>query len=435
MYPLLQRRLSPAVRKAVGAFAIILISLRVTSQDHAANSAQILTSAPSVIMSTNDMQDNGVMFGDEPIGFISEDSGGHVIAFSGGGSFSGIDRHGSFPAGTYKFAGTLDHLVPSLGADHRPHYSLTTGLEEPSPDGSDFDRDYAGGGPTYSVLVPDQHKGTTVKHVLLQLYHGEYHYGHPSSMPAYGGTGLAVSSDSGTSFKKLGQILYPHLAREDYLKTNPTGGLWSDAAMVAADSSGRHVSNLSSSIEDYGSIYYYFLFTERNAPEETPNSISIARIKAGELLKAIAERRPPVLHKYFNTTGGANEGKDFFTEPALRGRSTPVITPGRFEFINSPYVIYDSHIRKFILSYQISQKRIVIRTADNLYNWSLPIEVVNLEHDEDQRLFNPSMVALGSDPQLSDGQFYIYYLQRRSEKTGLREPRLMRVKVTLNPRS
>ena len=376
------------------------------------------------------------MFGDEPIGFIRNESNGNVVAFSAGGSFSGIDKRGAFPSGTYMFTGTFDHLVPSLGVDHRPHYLLTTGLDQRSPDGSDFDRDYAGGGPTYSFPVLHKQKGiVSVQRVLLQVYHGEYHYGHPASMPAYGGSGLAVSSDSGASFNKLGQILYPHLARQDYLRTNPKGGLWSDGAMIAADSSGHYVSNVLPTAKHYGSIYFYFLFTERNAPEETGNSVSLARIKASELMEAVAQRRTPVLHKYFNPVGTGKREKEFFTEPGLGGRSTPVINPGRLEFINSPYVIYDSQIKKFILSYQVSQKRIVIRTADDLYHWSLPVKLVNLEHDEDQRLFNPSMVGLGADPQVSIGEFYVYYLQRSDTKVGLREPRLMRVKVTLNSHS
>jgi hypothetical protein len=194
--------------------------------------------------------------------------------------------------------------------------------------------------------------------------------------------------------------------------------------MIAGDSSGHRVSN--------GSQYYYFLFTDRNGLQETGNSISLARVKSDDLTKAIAQQRTPVLHKYFVPSGGRKMGQDFFTEAGLGGRSTPVISPGRFEFINSPYVIYDSKLKKFILSYQVNQKKIVIRTADDLYHWSFPVEVVNLERYEDQRLFNPSLVGLGADPQVSGGEFYVYYLQRSVAKTGLREPRLMRVKVTLN---
>jgi hypothetical protein len=103
----------------------------------------------TTMMSSAEMNENGLMFPDEPIGFVPTSKPGQYLAFAAGGSFSGIRRNA--PAGTYKFAGTLDHLVPDKTGPQGPEFSLTAGRVQPSPDGSDFDRDYAGGGPTYEV--------------------------------------------------------------------------------------------------------------------------------------------------------------------------------------------------------------------------------------------------------------------------------------------
>ena len=47
------------------------------------------------------------------------------------------------------FVGTPDKLMPAQFNGSYPKPSLELGRLQPSPDGSDFDRDYAGGGPTY----------------------------------------------------------------------------------------------------------------------------------------------------------------------------------------------------------------------------------------------------------------------------------------------
>ena len=84
-----------------------------------------------------------------PMGVLRAPSGKYFIFAPGAGIA------GNPPQGTYKFVGTLDHFVPAKrGANNLPQPSMVLGRLQPSPDGSDFDRDYGGGGPVYLSMVP-----------------------------------------------------------------------------------------------------------------------------------------------------------------------------------------------------------------------------------------------------------------------------------------
>ncbi len=421
-------------------FFLILFSCSASNPAYS-QEIQFVTGPVATIMSTADMNANGLMFMDEPIGFIKTKNG--YKAFSAGGSFNGVGNNAKLPAGTYAFAGTLNHLEPAVRKGEWPSYSLTSGRVQPSPDGSDFDRDYAGGGPTYNILVPSNNSSRSVlklkqegnlRHVLLQIYHGEYQYYYPKGMPAYGGSGLAISLDEGITFKKIGQILYPYLSREDYLKTNPSGGLWADGAMIEADNEGHYINHcfVSNGPLEKNRSYYYIIFTDRNSIEESGNSIALARVDNTDMWAALEKGKAPTVHKYFNPVGSVVHNTGFFTEPGIGGRSTPIIVPRKNEHINSPFIIWNVYIKKYILSYQSNQKKIMLQTSDNLYQWSPPTEIVGLDVNSDQKVFNPTMVGLKDSPEILGKNFYVYYLQRTATNNGLIEPRIQRVEVTIS---
>jgi hypothetical protein len=91
-------------------------------------------------------------------------------------------------------------------------------------------------------------------------------------------------------------------------------------------------------------------------------------------------------------------------------------------------IAYDGFESKFILLYQYNQKHISLRSADNLFDWSQPSNVVDLDATDDQRLFYPSLAGTSANPARPGKRFYIYYLERGP---GNHKPRLMRTTITV----
>jgi hypothetical protein len=412
---------------------LLLIGISIILQQSIATaqtsrSFQFKVEETTTIMTTENMNTNGLMFPDEPIGFVQTSKPGQYLAFAAAGSFSGI--RGKAPAGTYEFKGTLEHLMPANTSAQGPKYSLTGGRVQPSPDGSDFDRDYAGGSFTYLTEVKAHQP------VLLQIYHGEYEYFYPKGLPAYGGGGLAVSYDNGNTFTKIGQILYPQLSRKDYLATNPKGGLWCDGSMIEADGNGHYIAGNSKSIDQNSKnskdIYEYLVFTDHNSAQEIGNVIGLARARKNDVMNAVANNRAPVFYKYYNPQGNLVFDEKFFVEPGIGGKSTPIVN-GNNQAINSPDIVYDTYIQKYILSYQYNQTYIVLQTSNDLMHWSAPVIVVNISSQSNERLFNPSIIGADIDGNIPERRFYIYYLQREmGPNHNLFNPRLQRISITIN---
>jgi hypothetical protein len=274
--------------------------------------------------------------------------------------------------------------------------------------------------------------------VLIQIYHGEFHYFYPKGMPAYGGSGLALSYDGGNTFKKIGQILYPHLSRSEYLTTNPVGGLWSDAAMIEADGDGHYPdkdgkgSHEQEDIRHRENTYEYLVFMDHDSAREVGNVVGIARARKADVLDALKSNKAPVFYKYFNPKGALVFDGKYFTEPGIGGNLTSVAGQQN-QAINSPGIVYDVYIHQYILSYQYNQRFIVLQTSDDLLHWSAPTVVSELPLQGVARLFNPSIAGTGPDPDQPGQQFYLYYLERDvSPGHGLINPRLRRVLIRID---
>ena len=303
----------------------------------------------------------------------------NIWAFAGGGSTAGLGPgQGIVPFGTYKFIGTLDHLAPGKMGPQWPAYSLTKGVLQPSPDGRQFDRDYGAGGPIYAI------PGSSA---LLQIYHGEYYCPPPTGH--YGGSGMAVSRDGGDTFTKIGQILSPHVSQNEFCQSGTKGGFWADGAMIAADADGRH--------SGAGDTYEYILFVDHNSLGEPYIGISIARASKADVFTAISKGQAPQFKKYYNPSNAPGPLGQFFTEPGLGGSSTPIVAISKY-FIGTPGVLYNSDIHKFILYYQYNQQHIAVQTSENLFAWSPPQNIVDVDPSANVRLFYPSMVGSGANP-------------------------------------
>jgi hypothetical protein len=386
------------------------------------------------------------MFPDGPLGFVRQEGRDSYYIFGSGGSFNGVGTSAHLPAGSYRFAGTLESFHPAETRNGWPVWSLTSGSQQPSPDGTDFDRDYAGGGSTYALAASDSHasidvicrgtsmvgeKPVTRRDVMLQIYHGEFHLLAPKGMPAYGGSGMAISCDGGVTFEKIGQILAPHVTREEFLAAHLTGGMWADGAMIAADAQGeRNCETAVCGGQHEG--YYYLVFTDHSAPDEHFTGLSIARVRAGDLLKAIRERRPPQFRKYYNPDGAQTTERDYFTEPGIGGRSTPVVL-ATGQYMNTPGVVYDANLRRFVLYYQVNQKQVELRTSKNLVSWSPPAVAFRLDPASARRVYYPSVAGDGTDPQVLGQKFYLYFLVREQTDNRFANPKLLRERVSVTP--
>jgi len=389
-------------------FVVSLASgLAVLACPMAAQAESFTVSPPTTIFTPQQLGQFGIDFPDGAIGVIRSE--GQYLIFGAGGSFGGIGPGGN-ATGTYKFAGTLSSFAPAQNTSpQHPIPSLQTGRVQPSPDGRDFDRDYAGGGPTYKYMVD----GTPE---LVHVYHGEFHPNYPAGLPFYGGSGMAVSTNEGSSFAKIGEIIAPSMTLQEFIASG-SQGLPIDGFIIEGDANGRPVgSGLS---EDQ--IYLYDIFSDRNA-SDAHDSFAIARIKKSDLIEAVSFHRAPLFKKYYAPSGG-------FTQPGLGGSFTPIVTQGT-DALAWPQAVYCSYLNKFLLFYQTNQRMIQVRIASNLMDWSAPITLVN--NPNDPRTFYPAVSGMKHDQFRLDKEFYLFY-QRRFTNTNPANPTYYRSVVTISP--
>jgi hypothetical protein len=276
-----------------------------------------------------------------------------------------------------------------------PLPSMKLGRLQPSPDGTDFDRDYAGGGPVFLLDAGG------AKPLLVSVYHGEYHTDEAKVHVEYGGTGLAVSRDDGAWFVKLGEILSPHATRQE--SQAQKRNVFADGNLIEADVNGNAVEGAGNGRE----IYFYSVFSDRQSVTD-PQGFGVARVKKSDAVAAIARRQAPRFKKYYAPAGAAGRGADRFTEPGIGGRSTYVVAEK--DYIATPQVRYDSHLRQFILVYQQNQSSVWVRTATDLFHWSKPTALV-APVAATKKVFYPSLVGEGPDPTVLGQRFFVYYVE------------------------
>jgi hypothetical protein len=374
-----------------GGTLALLMLLMLIALAGGAGAATFTTGPPAPIWTLKDREASGLFFfPDMPIGVVKGPRGKYLIFAPG----TGKGAKGA-PNGTYEFTGTLDRIAPARKGANGPLPSMKLGRLQPSPDKTDFDRDYAGGGPVFFLAAGGP------KPLLISVYHGEYHADEPKVPPSYGGTGLAFSQDDGASFVKLGEILSPHATRQESQARKQD--VFADGSLIEADVNGNAVAGTDSGQE----IYFYSVFSDRQSMTE-PQGFGIARVKKSDAVAAIARRQAPRFKKYYAPAGAASSGGDHFTEPGIGGRSTYVVAEK--DYIATPQVRYDSHLRQFILVYQQNQNSVWVRTATNLFHWSQPTALV-APVAATKKVFYPSLVGEGADPTVLGQRFFVYYVE------------------------
>ena len=100
--------------------------------------------------------------------------------------------------GSYRFGGSLAALSAPYGCR-----ALVTPSSTGDPNSYTFDQDYAGGGPVLAVVSAAGAPG------ILHIYHGEAHGGTcgTSGHCTYASLGMAISTDGGATFSKLGEVV------------------------------------------------------------------------------------------------------------------------------------------------------------------------------------------------------------------------------------
>lgn len=366
----------------------------------------VVTTGPlTSIWTKQDRLNEGLFYyPDIPIGVVRKPDRSQYLFFAPG---TGLNQ-ATQPNGEYISSGTLDQFAPAIKGPGGPLPSMKSGLLQPAPDG-DYDRDYAGGGPTYVLSAPEYRlKGTLNREngetpLLILLYHGEVHPDAGKGLPFYGVSALAVSRDEGESFVKIGEILSPHSTLDD---TTTTGlSVTADGALVEADDNGFPVADSSADREH---TYIYCLFSDRVIPD-SPSGFSLARVTKQDFIEAVLKGHAPVFKKYYRPSAAEPASRSaLFTEPGIGGNSTFVVTQPR-NYIATPQVHFSSALRKFVLVYPENQNSVWIRFADTLFEWSAaqPLYVAT---GPDAKVLYASAVGRGHDPTILGRDFYVYFV-------------------------
>lgn len=267
-----------------------------------------------------------------------------------------------------------------------------------------FDHDYAGGGTVYY----DHSSG-----ILIQLYHGEFWYGGGSvpSLPAYSSLGLAVSTDMGRSWWKLGEVISASARREHHCQVD--------------------IGNGSLGLRPDGFLYSYY--SDMSAPCGAVE-IGLARARLSDIVEAAKNRSKPLnpgrlFMKYYN--GAFNQpGVIDPAKPALGGGLfTPMFSYPEGGWPTMSSVAYDIAIHRYVMAYvagwdQNRESGIALRLSEDGLHWSSPT-VFRLG----QSAFYPSLLNVsGEDPNLLGETFYIYYV---NPFPGVERQNLMRVMVAV----
>jgi hypothetical protein len=293
-----------------------------------------------------------------------------------------------------------------------------------------FDRDYLGGGPVMRVS-DGQHSG------ILIVYHAEFQYGQPRSGKAnlfFGTLGMAVSTDNGKTFQKLGQIIQPHPSRPEWIKEfSGTALSVGDGPFILGDDGAHPIDPLDPRNPDPERTYIYVFYIDYQAEQAEGNGpqcsrkqcLAVARAKLSEVMKAAFRHHIAgnLFKKYHNGE---------FKEPAATldpqnfrrsGAYTPVLSQNF-----SPSIIYDPATRQAILATQAGPDGIEFRASSTLTHWPpTPLYTLN-ESIENFAVRYPSLIlTTGKEGQ---PQLWLFYSHAPLENQTWAQTTLMARAIT-----
>lgn len=304
--------------------------------------------------------------------------------------------------GTYRLGGSLTAFNSSYGC---------TALISPAagdPNGYTFDRDYSGGGPVLPVNSSAGAPG------VLHIYHGEYHGGTCSSTGVcfYASLGMAISTDGGNTFRKLGEIVQPYPTRNSVINAGMNldiGG----GSLVLADTNGAHIANVQTA--DPTTVYVYVFFPDKDSTAATSGAcntsvcIAVARAHLSDVLTAAFTGNtaafPALFMKYYQ--GG-------WTQPATSGDPNAVLNSGHYSPVvatngDFPSVLWDSATQQWVMAYTRNNNSAEIVHGSTLLSWSAPVPTGEIM-DGTNALLYTTLVGEGSDPTTSNGSPWLFYI-------------------------
>lgn len=235
-----------------------------------------------------------------------------------------------------------------------------------------YDRDYLGGGPVMRIS-DGQQEG------ILIIYHSEFQYGEPRKGKAnlfFGTLGMAISSDDGKTFQKLGQIIQPRPGRQEWIKTHCETALSvGNGPLILGDKDAQPIDPNNADPE---TSYIYVFYIDWQSDEcDGQQCLAVARAKLAEVMQAAfhhdREAIPHLFKKYY-------KGK--FQEAAATGEPNNSVPSGLYAHVLkqnfSPSIIYDPTTHQAILATQAGANGIEFRASSNLTQWpEKPLYILN----------------------------------------------------------
>ena len=317
--------------------------------------------------------------------------------------------------GVYAFTADMSTSPPVFTSDCAALLQPSGPLIETGIVGS-YDRNYLGGGPTMRVTHPDGRRG------VLLVYHAEIQWyddgpcASGTTLCFYGTLGMALSTDDGATFQKVGLIIQSHISRATFHTAPYLGGNVpiGNGPFVLGDAAGNAVDpRIADPAQTY--IYVFYVDNQEDLGAQDPCApakacLAVARAPLAQVIQAAFAGDGATLsglfQKYANGT---------LTEPAAppdpngilptnnAGSYTPLLK-GAF----SPSAIYDTATRQVILA-SVTAGQIQLRVSQNLLDWSQPPVATLSEAAPFAEVRYPSLIGELEDANVAGGQPWLFY--------------------------
>jgi hypothetical protein len=306
--------------------------------------------------------------------------------------------------GTYRLGGTPGNFSAPYGCTAVVRRASGG---QADPNGWTFDRDYAGGGPVLTLTSGS-------KTGVLHLYHGEYQSGTCAngSVCFYSGLGAAFSTDGGTTFQKMGEIVQPYVTRA-YAFGVPEDVDVGGGTLLLADTNGKFVANAATA--DPTTLYVYVFYADldpalTDATCSKRQCLAVARARLSDVITAAFANNtaafPTLFTKYYN---GA------FTQPATGGDPNAAINSGHYtpvvlDYGSFPSVIYDTVTQNYVMAYEQDNDSVVMRHGPNLLNWSSTDAAGSFSNAPNGEIYT-TLIGESSDPTVANGNPTLLYVK------------------------
>jgi hypothetical protein len=315
---------------------------------------------------------------DEGLMFFSIDAGLHKRRFWNG-EWVGNDNSGS----VVRTIGTLDNPLGSappldVVIDRNPDHKVNPHNCDPIKYPRNDCYTYIGGGPVYQVPQGQVGAGN-----WLLVYHAEY------NDPPYYMLGMAISSDKGSHWTDIGEIIRYNVPFS-YEGPAAPGAIGDPPLVVSPDGK-----------------YFYIYFSDWLKDGANTNA-SVARAPIAAVLQAAfggAVHFAAPFEKYY---------KGAWNQPGIGGLSTDLIPEAHYAGGNN--VAYNSYIHRYMMLNSDSQNYSYAESIDGIA-WTDTI-FLGMLGDVPNLAGYSGPIGTGDDPDILGREFYVYYTQFRGPWPG-----------------